>query len=190
MDNVKKSIILHWMNAIFVAKTIPKEDFTGRKAHEVLSQANFTIPYNKEFEAYLKELTAEFRAAVKEKRVAQLLEQYPLPKFVTEDEAEEKEIDEPTAEEVKTIVFNFLREVKTEETSTKDVLNHLKEKYDMSFKHRKSEIKHYIEDFVNSKNISIEADKEEEHVEVPKVKKPKKAKAKKDENFEEKKDAH
>ncbi len=197
MDTVKKSIIFHWMNAIFVAKSIPKEDFTGRKAHEVLSQANFNIPYNKEFEAYLKELTAEFRAAVKEKRVAQLLEQYPLPKFVSEegdDLAEEEsgalsqeEIDEPTAEEVKTIVFNFLREVKTEETSTKDVLNHLKEKYDMSFKHRKSEIKHYIEDFVNSKNISIEADKEEEHIEVPKVKKPKKAKAKKDENLEEKK---
>ena len=61
MDNVKKSIVLHWINAIFVAKTIPKEDFTGRKAHEVLSQANFNIPYKKEFEAYLKQLTAEFR---------------------------------------------------------------------------------------------------------------------------------
>ena len=57
MDNVKKSIVLHWMNAIFVAKTIPKEDFTGRKAHEALAQFNFTIPYNKEFEGYLKELT-------------------------------------------------------------------------------------------------------------------------------------
>ena len=31
MDTVKKSIVLHWMNAIFVAKSIPKEDFTGRK---------------------------------------------------------------------------------------------------------------------------------------------------------------
>ena len=192
MDNVKKSIIFHWMNAIFVAKTIPKEDFTGRNAHEVLSQANFTIPYNKQFEAYLKELTAEFRAAAKEKRVAQLLEQYPLPKFITEEgdelaEGSEEEIDEPTSEEVKTVVFNFLRGVNTEQTSTKDVLNHLKEKYNMSFKHRKSEIKHYIEDFINSKKVSIEADKEEEHVEVPKVKKPKKAKAKKDENLEEKK---
>ena len=188
MDNVKKSIIFFWMNAIFVAKSIPKEDFTGRKAHEVLLQANFNIPYNKEFEAYLKELTAEFRTAVKEKRVDQLLEQYPLPKFVSEDEDDivpEEEIDEPTAEEVKTNVFNFLRGVTTEETPTKDVLNHLKEKYDMSFKHRKSEIKHYIEDFVNSKKISIDA--EEEKQEVPKVKKPKKAKAKKDENFEEKK---
>ncbi len=191
MDNVKKSIILHWMNAIFVAKTIPKEDFTGRKAHEVLSQANFTIPYNKEFEAYLKQLTAEFRTAVKEKRVAQLLEEYPLPKFITEDETEEKEIeeeiDEPTAEEVKTVVFNFLRGVDTQSTSTKDVLKHLKEKYEISFKHRKSEIKHYIEDFFNSQKVSIEADAEEEHVEVPKVKKPKKVKAKKDENLEEKK---
>ena len=195
MDNVKKSIVLHWMNAIFVAKTIPKEDFTGRKAHEVLSQANFNIPYNKEFEAYLKQLTSEFRAAVKEKRIDQLLEQYPRPKFITkkgddilqEESGGLEEIDEPTAEEVKTVVFNFLRGVNTEETSTKDVLSHLKEEYKMSFKHRKAEIKHYIEDFVNSKNISIEADKEEEHVEVPKVKKPKKAKAKKDENFEEKK---
>lgn len=179
MDNVKKSIILHWFNAIFVAKTIPKEDFTGRKAHEVLSQANFTIPYNKEFEANLKELTAEFRTAVKEKRVAQLLEQYPLPKFITEDEAEEEskemeEIYEPTAEEVKTVVFNFLRGVDIQTISTKDVLNHVKEKFEMSFKHRKSEIKHYIEDFVNSQKVSIEADAEEERmdIEVPKVKKP------------------
>ena len=82
MDNVKKAIIFHWMYAIFVAKTIPKEDFTGKKAHEVLREANFTISYNKEFEAYLKELTAEFRAAVKDKRVSEVLEQYPLPKIV------------------------------------------------------------------------------------------------------------
>ena len=182
MDNIKKSIVLHWMNAIFVAKTISKEDFTGRKAHEALAQFNFTIPYNKEFEAYLKQLTGEFRAAVKEKRVAQLLDQYPLPNAVDdEDIVPEEEIAEPTAEEVKTNVFNFLREGAT---STKDVLNHLKEKHGMSFKHRKSEIKHYIEDFVNSKKISIEED--EKH-EVPKVRKPKKATAKKDENFEEKK---
>ena len=199
MDNVKKAIMYRWFYAIFVAKTIPKEDFTGKKALEVLREANFTIPYNKEFEAYLKELTAEFRAAVKDKRVAELLEQYPLPKFVERgsDDDEKEDVDEPTAEEVKTNVFNFLRGVDTETTSLKDVLSHLKEKYEMSFKHRKSEIKHYVEDFVNSQKISAQADVEEsEHVEVPKVTgakgaeagkagKPKKAKAKKDENSEE-----
>ena len=199
MDNVKKAIMYRWFYAIFVAKTIPKEDFTGKKALEVLREANFTIPYNKEFEAYLKELTAEFRTAVKDKRVAELLEQYPLPKFVERgsDDDEKEDVDEPTAEEVKTNVFNFLRGVDTETTSLKDVLSHLKEKYEMSFKHRKSEIKHYVEDFVNSQKISAQADVEEsEHVEVPKVTgakgaeagkagKPKKAKAKKDENSEE-----
>jgi hypothetical protein len=184
MDNVKKAIIFHWMYAIFVAKTIPKEEFTGKKALEVLREANFTIPYNKEFEAYLKELTAEFRAAVKDKRVSELLDQYPLPKFVEKGSDDDENVDEPTAEEVKTNVFNFLRGVDTETTSLKDVLSHLKEKHEMSFKHRKSEIKNYVEDFVNSQKISAQADVDE-HVEVSKVKKPKKAKAKKDENSEE-----
>ncbi len=189
MDNVKKSIILHWFNAIFIDNTIPMTDYTPIKAHELLSQANFNIPFNKQFKEYLNKLVAEFRTAHKEKRVAQLLQEYPLPKFVSEggDDLGEgsEEIDEPTAEEVKTVVFNFLRGVDTQTTSTKDVLTHLKEKYEISFKHRKSEIKHYIEDFVNSQKVSIEADKEEEeHVEVPKVKKPKKVKAKKDENLE------
>lgn len=171
MDSVKKSIVLHWMSSIFVSKTIPKEDFTGRKAHEMLSQAGFDLPYNKVFEAYLKELTAEFRVAVKEKRVAELLQQYPLPEFVSEDEGE----DEPTADAVKTTIFKFLKGVDTQSTSTKDVLKHLKEEYKMSLKHRKSEIESYIQDFVNSQKVSIEADAEEERMEevikVPKVKK-------------------
>ncbi len=161
-DTIKKSIIFNWMNSIFLAKTIPKEDFTGRKAREVLSQANFTVPYNKEFEAYVKQLTAEFRTAVKEKRVAQLLDQYPLPKFVGEEgddiialesDASELKLDEPTTEEVKKDVFNFLRRVGIENTFTKYVLDHLNEKYDMSFKHRKSEIKNYIDEFYEQKEI-------------------------------------
>jgi hypothetical protein len=103
MDNVKKSIIFHWMNAIFVAKTIPKEDFTGRKAREALAQFNFTIRYNKEFEGYLKQLTAEFRTAVKKNRVGKLLEQYPLPKAVEKgsdhaDQAEKEEKEEKEEE--------------------------------------------------------------------------------------------
>jgi len=150
------------MNPIFGS---PSEDFTGRKAHEALAQANFIIPYNKEFEAYFKKLRAEFREAVEEKRVGKLLKQYPLPKAV-EDKDIAPEEEEPTAEEVKTNVFNFLREGE-ETTSTKDVLNHLKEKQGMSFKHRKSEIKHYIEDFVNSKKISIEEEEKEEGILSP-----------------------
>jgi len=183
----KKSIIFNWMNSIFLAKTIPKEDFTTRKAHEVLSQANFNIPYKKDFEAYMKQLTAEFRTAFKEKRVAQLLDQYPLSKFVSEEgiiesDVSELKLDEPTTEEVKKYVFNFLRGVDDiEKTFTEYVLNHLNKKYKMLFKHRKSEIKNYIDEFYEQEEIQylpelkigdeviyIKTDKEAKVIEVHK----------------------
>jgi hypothetical protein len=99
-EKYKKSIIFHWMYAIFVDRTIPKEDFTVKKAHEVLREANFTISYNKEFQAYLKELAAEFRSAVKDMRVSKLLEQYPLPKVVERGSDDDDIAPEEDEEEV------------------------------------------------------------------------------------------
>ena len=191
METAKKSIVLHWMYSIFVAKTIPKEEFTGKKAYELLTSANFVIEYNKEFQTYLKAVTDEFKVAVKERRVDELMEKYPLPEFVSEEELSEEfeklTIEEPSSEEVKTSVFNFLKKSDTEVISVKDVLNHLKEKYEMSLKHRKAEIKSYIQDFIEMEEVSNQPEEEDEKMkEEPKKTKPKK-KSKKEEKLEQEK---
>ena len=68
----------------------------------------------------------------------------------------EEEPAEPTSEELKETIFNFLKEANIEETSTKYVLKYLEKKYKMSLKSRKSEIKEYINNFVSEEDKPVE----------------------------------
>ena len=117
MDNVKKAILYHWMNAIFVRKTLPKTDFNTNNAVEVLKEAGIIVPKNKETESYLKTATNDFRAALKEGKVEELLKQFPLPSLVTEEGKDiemESDVEEPSASEVKVTVYDFLKQSKIE----------------------------------------------------------------------------
>ncbi len=99
METVKKSILFHWMHKIFVTKDISKSEFTDKNAIDILNAANFNIPYSKAIKPFLKEVTDEFKEALKQKKVSELLDAYPLPNFLVggktlqDDEEEELEIE-------------------------------------------------------------------------------------------------
>lgn len=181
MDNVKKAILYHWMNAIFVRKTLPKTDFNTNNAVNVLKEAGIIVPKNKETETYLKDATNEFRAALKEGKVEELLKQFPLPSLITEEGKDieiESDVEEPSASEVKIAVYDYLNGKDLNNISEKDVRKHLKEHFGMSLKHRKDEIKKNVESFLSA--IQAEKDEEEEVI-VPKKKSSSKGSSKKDE---------
>ncbi len=164
MDNVKRAILFHWMNAIFVRKTLPKTDFNSNNAVDVLNEAGFSLPKNKTTEEYLKTATSEFRAALKDKRVNELLEQYPLPTLIDEEGKDieiesDVEVPEPSASEVKLAVYDFLEGADISSLDTKDVRKHLKQRFGMSFKHRKDEVKKYVDAFITAKVASEEEEK-------------------------------
>lgn len=181
MDNVKKAILYHWMNAIFVRKTLPKTDFNTNNAVEVLKEAGIIVPKNKETESYLKTATNDFRAALKESKVEELLKQFPLPSLVTEEGKDiemESDVEEPSASEVKVTVYDFLNGKDLNDVTEKTVLKHLKSHFGMSLKHRKDEVKKNIESFLSAMQAEKE---EEEEVIVPKKKSSSKGSASKDE---------
>ena len=181
MENVKRAILLNWMNAIFVRKTLPKTDFNVTKAVEILKEAGIIVPHNKETEKFLKATTDEFRGALKEGKIEDLLKQNPLPTFITEEGKDievESDVEEPSASEVKVAVYDYLNGKDLNEVTEKSVLKHLKSHFGMSLKHRKDEVKKNIESFLSAMQAEKE---EEEEVIVPKKKSSSKGSSSKDE---------
>jgi hypothetical protein len=98
-NNIKKAILFRWMYSIFVSKDAEDKTFSDKRAVDILNKANFNIPYNKDIKPFLKEVTSEFREAMKKKEVDKLLEKYPIPKEKVESD-EEIPLDSDSEEEI------------------------------------------------------------------------------------------
>ena len=171
-DDVKKAILFRWMYAIFVSKEIPRTDFTDRKSIEILNAANFNIAFNKAIKPFLNEVTNQFKEAMKNKKVYELLEQYPMPKIIGLEEEEEipeledsfKELSveskeeeavpmdveehvarEPTVGEIEASIEKIIENGDLETLTNKKILKNLEEIYGIDLSHRKKEIKQIVE---------------------------------------------
>ena len=175
-ENVKKAILFHWMYRIFVTKEFDRSEFKDRRAIEILNMANFNIPFNKAIKPFLDATTNEFKEAMKNKKVLQLLAAYPLPKIIGIEEEEEeipeledsfKELSveskeeeavpmdveqserEPTVGELQASIEKILENGDLETLTNKKILKNLEEIYGIDLSHRKKEIKQIVEKVIN-----------------------------------------
>ncbi len=175
-ENVKKAILFHWMYRIFVTKEFDRSEFKDRRAIEILNMANFNIPFNKAIKPFLDATTNEFKEAMKNKTVLQLLAAYPLPKIIGIEEEEEipeledsfkdlsvesKEEEavpmvveeavarEPTVGELQASIEKIIENGDLETLTNKMIIKNLEEIYGLDLSHRKKEIKQIIERVIN-----------------------------------------
>ena len=166
-ENVKKAILFHWMYRIFVTKEFDRSEFKDRRAIEILNMANFNIPFNKAIKPFLDATTNEFKEAMKNKKVLQLLAAYPLPKIIGIEEEEEipeledsfKELSvessseeskrEPTVGELQASIENIIENGDLETLTNKKILKNLEEIYSVDLSHRKKEINQIVEKVIN-----------------------------------------